>query len=79
MPTAESLKQSIERLLALSPRERWAALHAIQDPEERRQVTEGLLLTDGDPYGEALAQAMADNLNRNVVADLERRSRKPAA
>jgi len=76
MLTAESLKQSIERLSALPPRKCMEALHAIQDPEERRQVVKGLPLK---VHGDALAEAMADNLNRNVLADHARRNPTKAA
>ena len=76
MLTAESLKQSIERLSALPPRKRLEAFLAMPDQEERDQVAKALPLK---VHAEMTAEAMADNLNRNVLADEERRSRKPAA
>jgi hypothetical protein len=72
MRKAESAIPSIEQLLALSPRKRLEAWRAIQDPEARKRVARAL---PSQAHSEMLAEAAAENLNRNVLAKKSRKDR----
>lgn len=72
MRKAESVIPSIEQLLALPARKRLDAWRAIQDPEVRKRVARAL---PSRAHAEMLAEAAAENLNRNVLTKKGRRDR----
>lgn len=73
MPKAESAKKYIEQLSALPPRKRLEAFRAIEDPEVRRLVDEGL---PGHLHAEMLGESAVESLNRNALAEQARRQGK---
>jgi hypothetical protein len=63
MLKAESVSEYIERLSALPPKERLEAFRAIQDPETRRLIIDGL---PPKVHSEMLGEELVQNLNRNA-------------
>ena len=72
---AESLKQYIEQLSALPPRQRLEAFRAIPD-RVRKQVAREL---PAQLYSEILDESMLESLNRNSAKDFARRNPSQAA
>jgi hypothetical protein len=73
MPQEESLRQFIERLSALPPRQRLEEWRAIPDQTIRRQVAIGM---SPDVHADMVVELMIENLNRNALESVA--SRKPS-
>jgi hypothetical protein len=76
MPQEQSLRQSIERLSALPPRERLEEWSAIPDQAIRQRVSAGM---SADVHADMVAELLLENLNRNALETVARRKPTLAA